>query len=48
MALIIGAANLSMAEHDPSVMRGRRYGPAHRQTSPSGGSTHPLRRPLSR
>jgi GH15 family glucan-1,4-alpha-glucosidase len=36
VALINTAANLSMAEHGPSVMRSRRYGPPRRRNAPAG------------
>ena len=36
VALINTAANLSMAEHGPSVMRSRRYGPPRRRSAPAG------------
>jgi GH15 family glucan-1,4-alpha-glucosidase len=36
VALIISAANLSMAEHGPSVMRSRRSGPPRHRSAPAG------------
>ena len=36
VALINTAANLSMAEHGPSVMRSRRYRPPRRRSAPAG------------